>query len=56
MLVVMSMMWQLRITVLQAETQMQTKIHHSNTLARMDMVLVRTSRLHYFPASESLSS
>ena len=55
-LVVMSMMGQLRITVLQAETQMQTKICHSNTLARMDMVLVRTSWLHYFPASESLSS
>ena len=55
-LVVMSMMWQLRITVLQAETQMQTKIRHSNTLAHMDMVLVRTSQLHYIPASESLSS
>ena len=52
-LVVMSMMWQLRITVLQAETQIQTKIRHSNTLARTDMVLVRTSRLHYFPASKS---
>ena len=53
-LVVMSMMWQLRITVLQAETQIQTKIHHSNILARMDMVLVRTSQLHYFPAGKSL--
>ena len=52
-LVVMSMMWQLRITVLQAETQIQTKICHSNTLARTDMVLVRTSWLHYFPASKS---
>ena len=55
-LVVMSMMWQLRITVLQAETQIQTKIRHSNILACTDMVLVRTSQLHYFPASESLSS
>ena len=55
-LVVMSMMWQLRITVLQAETQMQTKIRHSNTLAHTDMVLVRASWLHYFPASESLYS
>ena len=53
-LVVMSMMWQLRITVLQAETQIQTKIRHSNILTHTDMVLVRTSRLHYFPASKSL--
>ena len=51
-LVLMSMMWQIRITVLQAETQIQTKIRHSNTLALRDMVLVRTSRLHYFPVSE----
>ena len=51
-LVLMSMMWQIRITVLQPETQIQTKIRHSNTLALTDMVLVRTSRLHYFPASE----
>ena len=32
-LVLMSMMWQIRITVLQAETQIQTKIRHSSTLA-----------------------
>ena len=51
-LVLMSMMWQIRITVLQAETQIQTKIRHSNTLALTDMVLIITSRLHYFPASE----
>ena len=51
-LVLMSIMWQIRITVLQAETQIQTKIRHSNTLALTDMVLVRTSRLHYFLASE----
>ena len=48
----MSMMWQIRITVLQAKTQMQTKIRHSNTLALTDMVLVRTAQLHYFPTSE----
>ena len=51
-LVLMSMMWQIRITGLQTETQFQTKIRHSNTLALTDRVLVRTSRLHYFPASE----
>ena len=51
-LVLVSMMWQIRITVLQAETQIQTKIRHSNVLALTDMVLIRTSRLHYFPASE----
>ena len=51
-LVLMSMMWQIRITVLQAETQVQTKIRHSNTLALADMVLVQTARLHYFPASK----
>ena len=51
-LVLMSMMWQIRITVLQAETQIQTKIRHSNVLALTHMVLIRTCRLHYFPASE----
>ena len=51
-LIWMSMMWQIRITVLQAETQIQTKIRHSNTLALTDMVLVKTSRLYYFPAGE----
>ena len=51
-LVLMNMMWQIRITVLQAETQMQTKIRHSNTLALADIVLVQTVHLHYYPASE----
>ena len=51
-LVLMSMMWQIRITVLQAKTQMQTKIRYSNTLALADMVLVQTAHLHYFPASK----
>ena len=51
-LVLISMMWQIRITVLQAETWMQIKIRHSNTLALADMVLVLTAHLHYFPASE----
>ena len=50
-LVLISMMWQIRITVLQAETKMQTKIRHSNTLALADMVLVQTAHLHYFPVS-----
>ena len=48
-LVLMSM---IRITVLQGKTQIQTKIRHSNTLVLTDMVLVRTARLHYLPASE----
>ena len=51
-LVLMSMMWQIRITVLQAETQMQTKIRHSHTIALANMVLVRTTHLHYLPASK----
>ena len=51
-LVLMSMMWQIRITVLQTETQIQKKIRHFNTLALTNMVLVRTAILHYFPARE----
>ena len=51
-LVLINMMWQIRITVLQAETKMQTKIRHSNTLALADMVLVQTAHLHYFPVSK----
>ena len=53
-LVLISMMWQMCITVIHAETLFQTKICHSNTLHLADMVLFRMRLNHYFPASKSL--
>ena len=53
-LVLISMMWQMRITVIHAETLFQTKICHSNTIYLADIVVFRTRLSHYFPASKSL--
>ena len=53
-LVLISMMWQMRITVVHAETLFQTKICHSNTIHLADIVVFRTRLSHYFPASKSL--
>ena len=53
-LVLISMMWQMRITVIHAETLFQTKIHHRDTILLADMVVFRTRPNHYFPASKSL--
>ena len=53
-LVLISMMWQMSITVIHAETLFQTKIHHSNTIHLADMVVFRTRLNHYFPTSKSL--
>ena len=53
-LVLISMMWQMHITVVHAKTLFQTKIHHSNTIHLTDMVVFRTRLNHYFPAGKSL--
>ena len=50
--VLISMMWQMRITIIHAETLFQTKIHHSNAIHLADMVVFRTKLNHYFPASK----
>lgn len=51
-LVLLSMMWQVRITVLHAETLLQTKIRHINALVSTDIVLVRCGGNHYVPAGK----
>ena len=53
-LVLISMMWQMRITIIHAETLLQTKICHSNIIHLTDMVVFRTKLNHYFLASKSL--
>ena len=47
---VTSMMWQLRVTVLAADSLIQTRIRHSNKLSNADLILIRTKQLHYIPA------
>ena len=41
-LVLISMMWQMCITVIHAETLFKTKIHHNNTIHLADMVVFKT--------------
>ena len=53
-LVLISMMWQMCITVIHAEILFQIKIHHNNTIHLADIVVFRTRLNHYIPASKSL--
>ena len=53
-LVLISMMWQMQINVIHAETLFQTKIHHNSTIHLADMVVFRMRLKHCFPASKSL--
>ena len=49
-LVGISMMWQVGITVLDADTLHTIRIRHNNILHRADMVLVHCQQQHYIPA------
>ena len=49
-LVGISMMWQVKITVLNADTLHTIRIRHTNILHRADMVLVHCEGNHYIPA------
>ena len=44
------MMWQVKITVLNADTLHTIRIRHTNILHRADMVLVHCEGNHYIPA------
>ena len=46
-LIVLSMMWQVRVTVLNSETLHQIKIHHGNRLERVDVAVMHCSGNHY---------
>ena len=48
-LTVVSMMFQCGITVLDADTYLQTKIHHAVPLKDADIVLVHCQGCHYVP-------
>ena len=48
-LVIISMMWQIKINVLHAESLLQTKIRHNNRLSKADLLL-HCSANHYVPA------
>ena len=51
-LIVLSMMWQVRVTVLNRETLHQIKIHHGNRLEDVDIAVVHCSGRHYLPLGE----
>ena len=55
-LVVTSMMWQVGITVLSAETLLPTKVHHGNIVSKSDILLVRSEAQHFVPAGEECLS
>ena len=53
-LALISMMWQISITVVQADDFYQIKFRHSEKLKDMDLVLVHCQGHHYIPASRSI--
>ena len=55
MLIVVSMMWQLAITILNAEDLDQVKIRHDRELDQADMVIVFAGRSHYLGTCKYIS-
>ena len=51
-LIVLSMMWQVRVTVLNEETLHQINICHGNRLENVDITVVHCSGNHYLPLGE----
>ena len=51
-LIVISMMWQVRVTVLNGETLHQIKIMHKNRLEKVDLAVAHCSGNHYLPLGE----
>ena len=51
-LIVISMMWQVRVTVLNGETLHQIKIRHGNKIEKVDLAVVHCSGNHYIPLGE----
>ena len=52
MVTAMSMMWQITITILYAETLTEHRIRHDRLIGKVDMVLVFCGNCHYIGASE----
>ena len=53
-LALISMMWQISITIVKAETFHQIKFRHSESLKKTDLVLVHCQGRQYVPASKFL--
>ena len=51
-LIVISMMWQVRVTVLNGETLHQIKIRCGNKIEKVDLAVVHCSGNHYIPLGE----
>ena len=51
-LVILSMIWQVRVTVLNGETLHQIKIHHGNKIEKVDIAVVHCFGNHYLPLGE----
>ena len=49
-LVVLSMLFQLQITIVTVPTLHSEAIHHTNTLEKSDIVLLRSGKNHYLSA------
>ena len=52
-LALVSMIWQVVITVVKGETFHQIKFRHSNLLKDADLTFVHCQRWHHVPASKS---
>ena len=51
-LIILSMKWQVRVTVLNGETLHQIKIRHGNKIGKVDIAVVHCSSNHYLPLGE----
>ena len=49
-IILISMMWQVRMTVVDAVSFIPTKFRYNNSLDKTDIILVRTAAPHYLPA------
>ena len=55
MLRILSMLFQVRISVLNSETFIPIKIRHINKALKADVILVHVDRHHYIPMGKSVS-
>ena len=49
---ILSLMWQVKVTIITAETQRQQRFHHDSSLKDADFILVFCGGNHYVPAGE----
>ena len=54
-ILILSLMWQVKVTIITAETQKQQRFHHDSSLKDADFVLVFCGGNHYVPAGEERS-